>query len=55
MLACLCVRCPWLGSQDVGAKAGKNYSVNFPLKDGIDDFSYEQIFKPVCMPASLAC
>ena len=34
-------------TQDVGAKSGKNYSINFPLKDGIDDMSYQQIFRPV--------
>mmetsp|Transcript_30119 Transcript_30119/g.94487 ORF Transcript_30119/g.94487 Transcript_30119/m.94487 type:complete len:431 (-) Transcript_30119:149-1441(-) len=33
--------------KDVGANAGKYYSVNFPLKDGIDDASYASIFKPV--------
>ncbi len=33
--------------QDVGANAGKNYAVNFPLRDGINDESYESIFKPV--------
>jgi acetoin utilization deacetylase AcuC-like enzyme len=27
--------------------AGKYYSVNVPLHDGIDDQSYETIFKPV--------
>jgi histone deacetylase 1/2 len=32
-------------SKDIGAKAGKYYSVNFPLRDGIDDESYESIFK----------
>lgn len=32
---------------DVGAKRGKYYSANFPLKEGIDDASYEHIFKPV--------
>jgi len=32
---------------DTGAKAGKNYSVNFPLKDGLDDSSFESIYKPV--------
>ncbi|KAJ8614422.1 hypothetical protein CTAYLR_000750 [Chrysophaeum taylorii] len=32
---------------DVGAKGGKYYSVNFPLKEGMDDASYDQIFKPV--------
>ena len=30
--------------KDVGAAAGKHYSVNFPLKDGIDDASYETIW-----------
>ena len=33
--------------KDVGANVGKYYSVNFPLRDGIDDESYESIFKPV--------
>jgi acetoin utilization deacetylase AcuC-like enzyme len=46
---CSCVdEFPCVPSQDIGSKAGKNYSINFPLKDGIDDLSYEQIFKPVC-------
>lgn len=34
--------------RDVGHGEGKNYSVNFPLHDGIDDATYESIFKPVC-------
>ncbi|KAL1524402.1 hypothetical protein AB1Y20_019297 [Prymnesium parvum] len=33
--------------KDVGAHLGKYYSVNFPLKDGMDDSSYQSIFKPV--------
>lgn len=33
--------------EDVGAKEGKNYAVNFPLRDGIDDESYAGIFKPM--------
>jgi histone deacetylase 1/2 len=33
--------------KDIGANAAKGYSVNFPLKDGMDDASYETIFKPV--------
>ncbi len=32
---------------DIGAKKGKYYSVNFPLKDGLDDISFEGIYKPV--------
>ena len=36
-----------LTRQDVGAERGKYYAVNFPLRDGIDDESYELIFKPV--------
>lgn len=31
----------------VGVAEGKHYSVNFPLRSGIDDLSYESIFKPV--------
>ena len=33
--------------QDIGAGKGKYYAVNFPLRDGIDDESYESIFQPV--------
>lgn len=33
--------------KDVGSGLGKNYALNFPLKDGIDDMSYETVFKPV--------
>ena len=36
-----------LSLQDIGAGKGKYYAVNFPLRDGIDDESYEQIFQPV--------
>ncbi|SMR41229.1 unnamed protein product [Zymoseptoria tritici ST99CH_1E4] len=32
--------------RDIGVGAGKNYSVNFPLRDGIDDKSYKGIFEP---------
>lgn len=28
-------------------QSGKYYSVNFPLQEGIDDNSFESIFKPV--------
>eukprot|EP01090_Pellita_catalonica_P008308 TRINITY_DN1903_c0_g1_i4.p1 TRINITY_DN1903_c0_g1~~TRINITY_DN1903_c0_g1_i4.p1 ORF type:complete len:322 (-),score=55.22 TRINITY_DN1903_c0_g1_i4:104-1069(-) len=33
--------------RDIGAGKGKYYSLNFPLRDGIDDESYESIFKPI--------
>uniref|UniRef100_G1PYS3 Histone deacetylase 1 n=1 Tax=Myotis lucifugus TaxID=59463 RepID=G1PYS3_MYOLU len=33
--------------RDIGAGKGKYYAVNYPLRDGIDDKSYEAIFKPV--------
>lgn len=32
---------------EIGAENGKYYSVNVPLKDGIDDQSYESLFKPI--------
>jgi histone deacetylase 1/2 len=32
---------------DLGAKKGKYYSVNFPLKEGMDDSSYQSVFEPV--------
>lgn len=33
--------------RDIGAGKGKYYAVNFPLRDGIDDDSYESIFMPI--------
>lgn len=33
--------------RDIGLNRGRNYSVNFPLRDGIDDWSYKNIFEPV--------
>ncbi|EEY61588.1 histone deacetylase, putative [Phytophthora infestans T30-4] len=33
--------------KDIGAKSGMYYAVNFPLHSGMDDDSYESIFKPV--------
>ncbi|GAB6028897.1 Histone deacetylase 3 [Chamberlinius hualienensis] len=32
---------------ELGAESGRYYSVNVPLKEGIDDQSYLQVFKPV--------
>lgn len=32
---------------DVGVGHGKNYSLNFPLRDGIDDETYREVFEPV--------
>jgi len=33
--------------RDIGVGKGKYYSVNVPLRDGIDDSSYKSIFEPV--------
>lgn len=33
--------------RDIGIGPGKNYAVNFPLRDGIDDNTYKTIFRPV--------
>ncbi|KAI9699239.1 MAG: histone deacetylase [Bogoriella megaspora] len=33
--------------RDIGVGNGKHYAVNFPLRDGIDDRSYKNIFEPV--------
>jgi len=33
--------------QDIGAGKGKYYAVNYPVRDSIDDESYEATFKPV--------
>lgn len=32
---------------DIGYGKGRGYSVNVPLKDGIDDQTYEEIFNPI--------
>ncbi|CAB3219866.1 unnamed protein product [Arctia plantaginis] len=32
---------------EIGSESGRYYSVNVPLKEGIDDQSYVQVFKPV--------
>lgn len=32
---------------EIGAESGRYYSVNVPLKEGIDDQSYYQVFNPV--------
>lgn len=33
--------------RDTGASQGKNYALNFPLRNGIDDETYKSIFQPV--------
>ncbi|KAG9235604.1 hypothetical protein BJ875DRAFT_483087 [Amylocarpus encephaloides] len=33
--------------RDIGVGSGKNYAVNFPLRDGINDETYKSIFEPV--------
>ncbi|AOA61276.1 GQ67_02061T0 [Komagataella phaffii] len=33
--------------RDIGAGKGKNYAVNVPLRDGIDDATYRSVFEPV--------
>ena len=44
---------PGTGSiEDTGHEKGKYYSLNVPLKDGIDDESYEQLFKPIMTKVS---
>ena len=34
-------------SQDIGIGKGKYYSLNFPLRDGINDENYKSVFEPV--------
>lgn len=34
-------------SQDIGYGKGRNYSVNVPLRDGITDEAYKNVFEPV--------
>lgn len=33
--------------KDIGCDKGKNYAINFPLADGVDDENYQKVFKPV--------
>eukprot|EP01136_Pigoraptor_vietnamica_P000072 Opistho-1_new@24907 len=33
--------------RDIGAGKGKYYALNFPLRDGIDDWSYQNVFRPI--------
>ncbi|KAF2404225.1 hypothetical protein EJ06DRAFT_526309 [Trichodelitschia bisporula] len=33
--------------RDIGIGPGKNYAVNFPLRDGITDRTYKNVFEPV--------
>ena len=33
--------------KDVGSGRGKYYSLNVPLKDGLDDASFQRLFKPI--------
>jgi histone deacetylase 1/2 len=33
--------------RDLGVGSGRNYSINFPLREGMDDVSFLAIFKPV--------
>jgi histone deacetylase 1/2 len=33
--------------RDVGVGAGKHYTVNYPLRDGMDDASYKHVFESV--------
>lgn len=32
---------------ETGAGSGRCYSVNVPLKEGMDDMSYEFVFQPI--------
>lgn len=33
--------------KDIGERDGKYYAINVPLKDGIDDASFNRLFKSV--------
>ncbi|KAI5780039.1 hypothetical protein EDC01DRAFT_284558 [Geopyxis carbonaria] len=37
-------------SEDIGGGAGKHYSLNVPLKDGIDDDNYIRLFRSIVEP-----
>lgn len=44
----------FVASTSSGVGQGKNYAINFPLADGINDESYRSIFRPV-IEKVLAC
>lgn len=35
--------------KDIGERDGKYYAINVPLKDGIDDASFNRLFKSVSL------
>ncbi len=37
---------------DVGHQGGRNYSVNVPLQEGMDDESYKFVFEPIMQKVS---
>lgn len=36
-----------MNRQDIGVGKGKHYSLNFPMRDGINDDNYKSVFEPV--------
>lgn len=40
---------------DVGFQGGRNYSVNVPLQEGMDDESYKFVFEPIMQKVRRAC
>ncbi len=37
---------------DVGTSKGQGYTVNVPLKDGMDDESYQTVYEPIMAKVS---
>jgi histone deacetylase 1/2 len=37
--------------QDTGIGKGKNYALNFPFRDGINDENYKNVFEPASYPS----
>lgn len=42
------------GFEDIGAAAGKHHSLNVPLRDGIDDENYINLFKAIVEPVLIS-
>lgn len=40
---------------DIGFSKGKHYTVNVPLKDGMDDESYRMMFEPIMAKVRQVC
>jgi acetoin utilization deacetylase AcuC-like enzyme len=48
-----CVSITYCCVQDTGIGKGKNYALNFPFRDGINDENYKNVFEPASYASRL--